>query len=271
MEHLYSAWPAVKRRLRTARAVMLLSDYDGTLTPIVERPELAELPWYTRRILEGLVRQTRFTVGIISGRALSDLKARLNIGGIIYAGNHGMEIEGPGVSFVNPIAQELRPILRVLHRVLDRTVGGIKGVLVEDKGLSLSVHYRLVEEHRAGDVKHAFERAVGTAEALGKVRITGGKKVYEVRPAANWDKGKAIDMLMRKYFPSGGGSEGVPFYFGDDITDEDGFRAIENAGGISVLVGQPERDSAARYFVTSPARVATFLSLLLDSAKRGFK
>ena len=261
----------MKERLRTARAVMLLSDYDGTLTPIVERPELAELPWYTRRILEDLVRQTKFTVGIISGRALSDLKARLNIGGIIYAGNHGMEIEGPGVSFVNPIAQELRPVLRVLHQVLKRTLGGIKGVLIEDKGLSLSVHYRLVEEHRAGDVKHAFDRAGGTAEALGKVRTSGGKKVYEVRPAANWDKGKAIDMLLSRYGGTGDRARLLPFYFGDDVTDEDGFQAVDAAGGISVYVGQPERDSAARYYVTSPARMATFLSLILDSAKRGFR
>ena len=136
MEQLLSAWPEVARRLQRARRILLLTDYDGTLTPIVERPELAHLPESTRMLLKALRYQPRFKVGVISGRALSDLKGRVGIHGIIYAGNHGLEIEGPGISFVNPIAEEMKPVLRVIHQVLKRALGGSRGVLVEDKGLT---------------------------------------------------------------------------------------------------------------------------------------
>ena len=263
-------WSEVVGQLQSAQHILFLTDYDGTLTPIVERPELANLPDSTRRLLRALVRQRHVTVGIISGRALVDLRNRVAISGIIYAGNHGLEIEGPGVTFVNPLAEEMRPILRIMHQVLSRALRSIRGVVVEDKGLTLSVHYRLVEVGKTEEVKSLFERIVGGARALGKVRITSGKKVYEVRPAVDWDKGKAIRLLMKKYGRGGRTSGLLPVYLGDDLTDEDGFRAIEKYGsGISVFVGEANRDTAARYFLRSPAEVEKFLSTLLEHARRG--
>jgi len=271
LEHLLSVWPMIAKQLRDARHILLLADYDGTLTPIVERPELANLSQDTRQLLQSLARHPRFTIGIISGRALADLKNKVNISGIIYAGNHGLEIEGPGVSFVNPLARELRPILRIMHYVLSRALGTIRGVLVEDKGLSLSVHYRLVERHKVREVENILQRVIGGAQAAGKAKIAYGKKVYEVRPAVAWDKGKAIKLLMKRYGKGGRKSGLSLMYFGDDLTDEDGFRVIENYGnGISVLVGEPERYSAARYFLKSPAEVAAFLGILLEQARKDF-
>ena len=270
MEQLLSAWSEVARRLQGARRILLLMDYDGTLTPIVERPELAHLPESTRMLLKALRYQPRFKVGVISGRALSDLKGRVGIHGIIYAGNHGLEIEGPGVDFVNPIAEEMKPVLRVIHQVLKRALGGSRGVLVEDKGLTLSVHYRQVAAEKAEEVQDSFERIVGSTLAAGQVRITSGKKVYEVRPAVDWDKGKAIRLLMKKYGKGGRESGLVPVYLGDDLTDEDGFRVIEKyGGGISVFVGEPDQESSARYFLRSPEEVSRFLEMLLEYARRG--
>ncbi len=272
MEHLLSVWTGVVTQLRDARHGLLLTDYDGTLTPIVERPELADLSEDTRRVLQSLARQHYFTLGIISGRALADLKAKVGISGIIYAGNHGLEIEGPGISFVNPVAEELKPILRIMHYVLSQTLATIRGVLVENKGLTLSVHYRLVEERRAREVEEIVKQVVGGAQAAGKAKITSGKKVYEVRPAVTWDKGKAIKLLMKKYGKGGRKSGLLPMYFGDDMTDEDGFKVIEDYGsGISVFVGESSQPSAARYFLKSPAEVATFLGILLEQARKGFK
>jgi len=272
LEHLLSVWPRVALQLRDARHILLLTDYDGTLTPIVERPELANLTESTRLVVEALARLYKFRVGVISGRALADLKDKVGIRGIIYAGNHGMEIEGPGISFVNPLAEEFRPILRIVHYVLSRTLGRIRGVIVEDKGLSLSVHYRLVEEDKTEEVKNTFQRIAGGAQVLGKIRITSGKKVYEVRPAVAWDKGKAIKLLMKRYSKGGRKSGLLPIYLGDDLTDEDGFRVIENYGkGLSVFVGEKGQHSAARYFLKSPVEVAAFLGILLEQARRGFK
>ena len=268
MEHLFSVWRQIAQRLKAARHILLLSDYDGTLTPIVERPELANIPGETRGLLQALARQRRFTVGIISGRALGDLQARVGVRGLVYAGNHGLEIEGPGVRFVNPLAEELRPILRVLHQVLSRAVAPVRGTLVEDKGLTLSVHYRLVAEDKADEVKNIFERIVATARSLGKVRTTAGKKVYEVRPEVDWDKGKAIKLLMKRFGKGGRRSGLFPVYMGDDLTDEDGFRAIERYGdGLSIFVGGENTDSAASYCLRSPEEVQEFLRRLREREK----
>ncbi len=272
MEHLLSAWPKIVKQFRDARHILLLTDYDGTLTPIVERPELANLAEDTRRLIRSLSRQRRFTIGVISGRALGDLKDRVGISGIIYAGNHGLEIEGPGISFVEPLAEEFRPILRVMHHVLSRALGTIKGVLVENKGLSLSVHYRLVDRSESREVEKVVQRVIGGSQASGMTRITSGKEVYEVRPAVEWNKGKAIKLLMKKYGKGGRTSGLLPMYLGDDRTDEDGFKVIENYGaGISVFVGEESQPSAAHYFLKSPAEVATFLGVFLERARKGFR
>jgi trehalose-phosphatase len=272
LEHLLSVWPKVVKQLRDAKRILLLTDYDGTLTPIMERPELVNLPESMRLMLEALAQRYDFTVGVISGRALADLKDKVGISGIIYAGNHGLEIEGPGISFMNPVAEELKPVLRIMHYVLSLSLEAIKGVFVENKGLSLSIHYRLAREHRADEVEGIVKKVVGGAEASGQAKITSGKKVYEVRPAVTWDKGKAIKLLMKRYGKGGRESGLLPIYLGDDLTDEDGFRVIENYGsGISVFVGEKGQDSTARYFLKSPAEVAVFLGMLLEQARRGFR
>lgn len=272
MEYLFNKWQEVYDSIHESKKILLVFDYDGTLTPIVERPEVAYLPNGTKQLLQALARQRHFTLGIISGRALVDLKERVGISGMIYAGNHGLEIEGPGIKFVNPVAMELRPILRIIHYVLSRALGTIKGVLVENKELSLSIHYRLVDEHRVGEVERIIQRVVGSAQAVGKAKITSGKKVYEVRPAVTWDKGKAIKLIMKKYGKGGRRSGLLPMYFGDDLTDEDGFRAIREYGsGVSVFIGEPNRCSEAQYFLESPIEVAKFLDILLKHSQRGFK
>ena len=135
MEHLLSSWSSVMEQLRQAKRILLLSDYDGTLTPIVERPEMANIKESTRRLLQSLVFQPHLTLGIISGRALIDLKNRVNVSGVIYAGNHGFEIEGPGISFVNPLADEIRPFFRGISQLLSLALEATKGVFVENKGL----------------------------------------------------------------------------------------------------------------------------------------
>jgi len=270
VEHLLSVWPKILEQTRKAKHILFLTDFDGTLTPIVEKPELAALPEATRNLLQALTSQRHITVGIISGRALVDLKERVNIEGVIYAGNHGFEIEGPGLNFVNPIVDEIKPFFRIIRQVLVLTLGTIKGVFVEDKGITLSVHYRQVDEERAKDVERLVKRVINGPKSLGLFKVTSGKKVYEVRPSVNWDKGKAIRLLMKKYGKGGRNSGLFPVYLGDDLTDEDGFQVIEKYGhGVTVHVGEPKSNSIARYFLKSPDEVQIFLVKLLDYAQRG--
>ena len=269
MQHLLSVWQEFSKRLKAARHVLLLCDYDGTLTPIVDKPELADLSEKTKQMLQALARQSHFTVGIISGRALDDLRQRVGVSSIIYAGNHGLEIEGPGIGLVIPLAEEMRPVFRLIQQILTKALAPIRGVFVENKGLTISVHYRMVEEGKSEEVTNIFERVIATARSLGKVRITSGKKVYEVRPATEWDKGEAIALLIDRFGQTKTKKELLPIYLGDDQTDEDGFKVIEKRGGISVFVGEKTGNSAARYYLESPAEVEQFLERLVHPAPNG--
>ena len=271
MEHLLSVWPRITEQVRKSKNILFLTDFDGTLTPIVEKPEMASISNDTRQILRLLANQPHFTVGIISGRALGDLKEKINLNGMIYAGNHGFEIEGPGLNFINPIADEIKPFFRVIKKVLTLALGSIKGVFIEDKGITLSVHYRQVEDDKVHDVESLVRRVISVPAMRGIFKITPGKKVYDVKPANSWDKGKAIRLLMKRFGKGGRKSGLFPIYLGDDVTDEDGFQVIEKYGdGITIHVGDGQDNSSARYFLKSPDEVSIFIHKLLDDAQRGF-
>jgi len=262
MQYLFDVWDKVAHRLKSANHILLLSDYDGTLTPIVDKPELAVLSQEIKKLLRKLAKNRRYTVGIISGRALADLKSKVDLEDIIYAGNHGLEIEGFGSSFLEPIAEEMRPFLKMLNQALSATLRGIKGAFVEDKGLTVSVHYRLVDDTEEGRVKDTFRKVTDSLHVMGKIKITQGKKVYEIRPPVDWDKGKSIAWLMAKCKEFKGRGKALPIYLGDDLTDEDGFKVIERNDGISIFVGEESLQSAARYFLKSPEEVTQFLKML---------
>lgn len=262
MKHLFDVWSNVAHRLKSADHILLLSDYDGTLTPIVDKPEMATLNRETRKLLRKLANNRRYTVGIVSGRALPDLKSKVGLERVIYAGNHGLEIEGFGSSFLEPIAEEMRPFLKMLNQALSATLRGIKGVFVEDKGLTLSVHYRMADRREEEKVRGAFERITDPLHLTGRIRVTRGKKVYEIRPPVNWDKGKAIAWLIAKFGEFRGKGGALPIYLGDDLTDEDGFEVIKKNSGISVLVGGDNSQSVAQYFLNSPEEVTELLKML---------
>jgi trehalose-phosphatase len=250
MKHLLR-WPGLRE---VGERGLLLLDYDGTLTPIAERPELALLPPDVARTLRTLSR--RLKVVIMSGRSLRDLRKLVGEKGVYYGGNHGMEIEGPGISFALPKATRFRPLLRRVSRELRERMRGVKGALVEDKGLSLSLHYRLVDPKREGEVREILEEVTGPHRD--RLRITEGKKVLEVRPNLPWDKGRASLLLLRLLDRG----RKLPVYLGDDRTDEDAFRALNRRGGVTVLVSEKPVDSSARFFLRNPKEVALFLQKL---------
>ena len=269
LEHLMAGWEQVAERVRNARRILVMSDFDGTLTPIAGRPEEATMPERTKELLQALVQQPRVVIGIISGRALDDLRSKVDVEGVTYAGNHGLEIEGPEVVFVNPSAEMARSTVQRLHRDLSRALAGIEGVVIEDKGLTLSVHYRLVDAEKTDHVKSVFDEIVSGMSATDRIRTTAGKKVLEVRPDVDWDKGKAISLLLDRQVDAEGEGEVLPVFLGDDVTDVDGFSAVEERGGISVFVGDEVENSVARYFLRSPAEVEQFLRQLLDLIEAG--
>ncbi len=264
MEHLLSVWPQIAGQLDAARRIFLFFDYDGTLTPIVKRPELAAFPPNNRRLLGVLASEKKVIVGVISGRTITDLKTLMKVNQIIYAGNHGLEIEGHGINYRYPLGEDIKVPFGMLIKVLEKGLSDIPGVIIEDKGMTVSIHYRLVDKTRVEDVKEIFKRSVGGLQAAGKVRITTGKKVLEVRPAVDWNKGKAVQLLMKRIGKSDK-SGIVPVYLGDDITDEDAFAQINRYNsGITVFVGKHYQASSACYYLRSSGEVTKFLEQVTE-------
>jgi trehalose 6-phosphate phosphatase len=263
MQYIFDTWKTIANKIRAASHTLLMFDFDGTLTPIVDTPEMAELSEESRKLLKSLARCPNSTIAIISGRAINDLQSKIEIPGIIYAGNHGLEIQGPDLAFVHPITEEVGPVLRMIALVLKKALGAIRGAIVEDKGLTLSVHYRLVDDQEVDEVKDILDSTVGVAAVLGKVRTTSGKMVHEVRPAVPWDKGKAVKLLMKRYGKGGRQSGLLPLYVGDDLTDEDAFKVIESYGGIAVYVGGENHQSSASYYLKFTEEVDNLIKELL--------
>jgi len=262
MEHLFSVWQEIGERIKTAHQILLLTDFDGTLSPIVGRPEDAVLPHDTRRVLLALADHARVSVVVISGRSLSDVKNKVGIQGITYAGNHGLEIEGPWLKFVHPPAEAVRPVMRDLYTALSEVLAGFEGAFVEDKGLTLSVHYRLVREDRVSELRRACEETIHGLRSEGKIRTTEGKKVCEIRPGVLWDKEDAIVLLLNGWTSSTGEGSDLTLFLGDDLSDEGGFKVVNTHGGISIFVGEAGASTAASYFLRSPDEVADFLERL---------
>ncbi len=265
MAHLLNIWPSVRARLFRAGRILLLFDYDGTLTPIAARPEDALMPDEARERLAALASHRRCIAGIVSGRSLADLAVLANIEGLIHAGNHGMEIRGPGLDFTHPQAIAAREILVRVQATLSNALAHVPGVLVEDKGLTLSVHYRATPGSLASGVDDIVAATSEPYVESRQLLLTRGKMVVEVRPAIAWDKGKAIEKIHRHSLQSGNPENGLfPVYFGDDRTDEDGFRAVQKLGGLAVFVGEPRQGTVALHQLDSPEEVSETMRLILD-------
>lgn len=242
------------------KTLIFLLDYDGTLTPIVKKPGLARLSKRGKNILRRLCK--KFIVGIISGRKLDDVMRRVGIKRIFYVGNHGFEICGPSTKVTFGAAKLPRRSAAVLVKKLKNKVSDIKGIFIEDKGITFSLHYRPAKHNDYLKARKVFFQIIKPYILKRKVRITYGKKVIEVRPNIAWDKGKAsswiVKMLKKKYDLA----KVVPVYIGDDVTDEDAFRALK-ASGITVLVGK--RKTKAEFTVKNVPEVYKFLKKFINN------
>ncbi len=261
MKYLFSQFSKIKELLRN-KFILLLLDYDGTLTPIVETPSKAIIHKDTKGLLQKLSRSSYCKTSIISGRKLEDIKRMVGIDGIIYAGNHGLEIQGPKIKFESQVSPRVKSIICNIATDLKKQLSDIKGALVEDKGLTLSIHYRLVGKK---DMP-AFEKIVSKVTipymVSDKIKVNSGKKVYEIKPPVKLDKGKVVLwVLARQQFISGAKNV-VPIYIGDDLTDEDAFKVLKRKG-LTVFVGRPG-NSKADYYLKNTEEVTKFLRLILN-------
>ena len=270
LPHALSAGVALARRFVGKQLVVFL-DYDGTLTAIRDRPEDAVISANMREAVRRLAEQV--PVCVVSGRDRRVVQELMDLDTLIVAGSHGFDIWSPSRKAIQrEEGASFEGLLRALETRLRAELANLPGALVEPKKRSVAVHFRLVPEEQRLRVKEVIDAIL--SEYLEEFKVTPGKMVFEIQPRLDWDKGKAVLYLL--------GALGldrddvVSVYLGDDITDEDAFRALAGRG-IGIFVGSaddPEtanRTTDAEYVLNTMGEVEEFLNRLadLDSAKEG--
>jgi len=252
MDHL----DEIKDIFRSRRPVIFF-DYDGTLTPIVETPDKALLSEDIRRKIVELT--DFFPVAIISGRDLIDVKSKVNISGIYYAGSHGFDIETPtGENIRKSEAQAFKEALDKITIELESIKTAYPGCLLEPKPFSIAFHFRNVAESRQDEFRCMVK---SLAKKYSDLRVLEGKKVLEMQPNIDWDKGKAVSHILGLIREPH--DELIGFYFGDDTTDEDAFQMLNYLGGIGFKVGDVCCQTSASYCLHDLSDVQLMIDLMV--------
>ncbi|KAK7275755.1 hypothetical protein RIF29_16877 [Crotalaria pallida] len=248
------------------KQVVTFLDYDGTLSPIVADPDKAFMTEKMRATVKDVARH--FPTAIVSGRSIDKVYSFVQLAGLYYAGSHGMDIKGPTKSrshkksneavLLQPASQFL-PMINEVYKILVEKTKCVPGATVENNKFCLSVHFRCVDEKSWGALA---EKVTLVIDEYPKLRLTQGRKVLEIRPAINWDKGKALEFLLESL--GYGNSNVFPIYIGDDRTDEDAFKVLRSRGqGIGILVSPIPKETNASYTLQDPSEVEQFLQRLV--------
>jgi len=249
-----SSWATIAERLANRRPALFL-DYDGTLTPIVSQPEDALLGEEMR---DGLRRLAELcTVAVVSGRDREDVEALVALDDLIFAGSHGFDIKGPQLRLEHEGGRACLPDLEEAERELRVRVESVPGARVERKRFAIANHYRNVAE---ADIPRVEEAVRDVHSSYPRLGLSGGKKVFELRPDIDWDKGRAVLWLLEGLKLDD--SDVLPIYIGDDVTDEDAFAALAGRG-LGIIVGTPPYATHAEYGLRDTSEVEELLQRII--------
>ena len=260
LPHALAHGDELVRRL-TGKVPAVFLDYDGTLTPIVDRPEDAVISQGMRNAVRRLAQ--RCPVCVVSGRDRRVVQELIGLDDLIIAGSHGFDIWSPGGTIGREEGAEFETLLDEVKARLHEGLVPIEGALVEPKRSSVAAHYRLVSDKERPKVKEVVDTIL--SEHPDELRVTPGKLVYEIQPKIEWDKGRAMLYLLETLELDR--DDVVPLYLGDDVTDEDAFETLAERG-VGIFVGSPEdpevagRTTAADYVLLSTEEVRRFLDTL---------
>lgn len=229
----------------------LFLDFDGTLVELAEAPDAIQVPGDLAPLLARLAERLEGRLAIVSGRSIADLERHLDLGTIAVAGSHGAEIRHPGGASPAP---EPAPGLADARKAVIRFASGREGLLVEHKPAGVALHYRKAPDQ--SEIIASFMSGLADGSGLSLLR---GKMVAELRPPGA-HKGAALRAMMRE--PAFAGAR--PLFVGDDLTDEDGFRAAADLGGAGILIG-PARATAAAWRLPDVAGLASWLGEAVGS------
>jgi trehalose-phosphatase len=248
VRHLANAWDDVIARVRDADHRLLLLDFDGTLVGLRRHPDDVRFSERGKKILKRFVGLKNLTVAVVSGRELEQIRKLVDVEGIRYVGLHGAERLGEATVPSTAARQMIAAALKAAQTGLK----GLRGIEIENKHLSFAVHYRGARQSAVEAASRVVAEIV--AKANEKLRILGGKKVWEVLPREFPGKGFAV----RELFASLPDTK-IAIYVGDDETDEEAFAVLP--GQITVNVGTGT-NTRASFYVRGPSEVLHFLSRL---------
>ena len=272
MAHGYQKQKNFSRHQRThtelfqKRNTALFLDFDGTLAEIADHYKNATILKESKKLLKAIASTPECLVAIVSGRALSDVKKRVGLKNIVYAGNHGLEIEGAGIKYTTFVKPSIKNLLKKILHDLAGKIGSIPGILLEDKTLTLSIHFRKVKKQDMLIFQKLLRETMAPYLKAKRVTMLGGKKVFEIKPVVDWDKGKAVMWLLERFSQNKYEKKIYPVFIGDDVTDETAFKALKGKG-LCIRVGKNETSSAP-YYLRNTEQVAKFLRIVLNSRTR---
>jgi len=243
---------------RAGRHLLLLLDFDGTLAAFSNDPTTVHLDSDTSALLERLAANAAITLGIISGRRLPDLQKRVTFSGDMYlAGFHGLEIHAPGEVFIHPGAASATTLMQSIADAIQPHVAPLPGVFIEDKVFSIALHYREAAPAARVVATSHFMNAARVDIDAGRLRLLPGAGVIELLPDAAWHKGSALEWIRERVERIHGPTFTV--YVGDDVTDQDAFRAIGLHG---LAISASERATGSEFSVDGPDGVMRLLNCL---------
>jgi trehalose 6-phosphate phosphatase len=245
---LFDSWPEIRTRVHAAKQLAIFLDFDGTLVNLRRRPNDVRVPQKIKRILQSLVRHSNVFVAIVSGRRLRDLRAMFGLEGVHTFGLHGAEREGKKTA----IGKSTRRALARAKRHVRSQLGILPGIWLEDKILSLAVHYRGASPAIAREAHAVLLKIL--APLSRNLSAMNGEKVWEILPREIMGKGATIQELLTSR-----ARQTLAIYAGDDAADESAFAAIPDQ--ITVQVGN-RNSTCARFSLRDPREMLRFLTLL---------
>ncbi len=250
---------AVRGQL-AGRHLLLLTDFDGTLADLAPTPAEAVMSGDVHAGLVTLGACPGVTIGVVSGRRLDDVQARVHGDAEFVAGLHGLEIAGPSVAFHHYALDAVAPVIAGIGRSAAQELAWCPGVLLEDNTYALTCHVRLAPPELAGRALEEFEALAEPQLEARVLKLLTGAKALELLPAVDWHKGRAAEWIRARVRAQVGRPVSV-VYLGDDRTDEDAFDAL---GDDDVVIGVGERPHThlIDWRLAGPASVGRFLAQL---------
>jgi trehalose-phosphatase len=250
---------AIQRRL-AHRHVVLLTDFDGTLADLAPTPGDATMADEVRAQIDILGALDSVTLGVVSGRRLADVRARVGPAAEFVAGLHGLEIIGPSESFAHPSLKTVGPVIRELVGRAGRELSWCPGLLLEDKTFSVTCHVRQAPRDAGVRALEMFASLAEPQIESGILKLLPGAKAYELLPATDWHKGRAVEWIRARVAASQDSPVAV-VYLGDDRTDEDAFASLAPED-IAIGVGSRPHTHLIDWRLAGPASAGRFFAQL---------